>query len=219
LIEMNDRTCIVTRQTREPDELLRFVAGPDGSVVPDIRRKLPGRGCWVTADRDHVERAAGKNLFARALKADVTVPPDLARMIDGLISSAALGVLGLARKAGAVALGAAKVDGAVRSGKAAAVLHATEASEDGVRKLAQARRATKLAGGPDIPAFKLFSVAELGLALGATNVIHAAVLASEAGTAALKRLAALDRYRTGFDDRPASIAPELENTTPAKDME
>lgn len=216
---MNDRTCIVTRQTREPDALLRFVAGPDGAVVPDIRRKLPGRGCWVTADRDHVERAAGKNLFARALKTNVKAPPDLGRMVDGLLASAALGVLGLARKAGAVALGAAKVDGAIRSGRAVAVLHAMEASDDGVRKLAQARRATELAGGPDIPAFKLFSEAELGLALGATNVIHAAVLASEAGTAALKRVVALDRYRTGIDDRPASIAPELEDVTPAKDME
>ncbi len=216
---MNDRTCIVTRQAREPEALLRFVAGPDGQVVPDIRRKLPGRGCWVTADRDHVERAAAKNLFARALKTGVKVSPDLGQMVDGLLSSAALGVLGLARKAGAVALGASKVDGAVRSGKAAAVLHAHEASDDGVRKLTQARRATKLAGGPDIPAFKLFSEAELGLALGATNVIHAAVLASEAGTAALRRVVALDRYRTGLDYHPASIAPESEDMTPAKDME
>lgn len=216
---MNDRTCIVTRRPREPEALLRFVAGPDGSVVPDIRRKLPGRGCWVTADRDHVERAAKKNLFARALKTKVVVPPDLGRTVDNLLSSAALGVLGLARKAGSVALGAAKVDGAVRAGRAAAVLHATEASDDGVRKLDQARHATKLAGGPDIPAFKLFSEAELGLALGATNVIHAAVLASEAGKAALKRVAALDRYRAGFPDDPETIAPVLEDLTPAKDME
>ena len=216
---MNDRTCIVTRQTREPEALLRFVAGPDGSVVPDIRRKLPGRGCWVTADRAHVERAAGKDAFSRALKVRVSVPSDLAAMVDRLLSASALGALGLARKAGSVALGAAKVEGAVRAGKACAIVHAAEASDDGVRKLAQARRATSLAGGPDIPAFKLFSEAELGLALGATNVIHAAVLASEAGKAALKRVVALDRYRTGYPDRPASIAPELENKTPVKDME
>ncbi|MBO6717791.1 MAG: RNA-binding protein [Rhizobiaceae bacterium] len=214
---MNDRTCIVTRQTLEPDLLLRFVAGPDGSVVPDIKRRLPGRGCWVTADRDHVDRAAGKNHFARALKAGVTVSPGLGQLVDDLLVAAALGALGLARKAGAVALGAAKVDSAVRTGKSAAVLHAREASDDGVRKLAQARHATAEAGGPDIPAFKLFSEAELGLALGATNVIHAAVLATEAGRAALKRVAALDRYRAGI--QPSSIAPELEDKAPAKDME
>lgn len=216
---MNDRTCIVTRQAREADALLRFVAGPDGSVVPDIKRKLPGRGCWVTADRVSVDRAAAKNLFSRALKTGVTVPPELGHMVDRLLATATLGALGLARKAGLVALGAAKVDSAVRSGKAAAVFHAAEASEDGVRKLAQARHATKSAGGPDIPAFRLFSETELGLALGATNVIHAALLASEAGKAALRRAVALDRYRTGFDTPAAASAPEPEQTTPTKDTE
>ena len=194
---MNDRTCIVTRQAREPDGLLRFVAGPDMSVVPDIKRTLPGRGCWVTAERSFVEQAAKKKLFARALKQEVTTPADLGEMVDRLLSRAALGALGLARKAGQVALGAAKVDAAVRSGKALAVLHAFEASEDGVRKITQARRSVAYAGGPDIPAHKLFSEAELGLALGGTNVIHAALLAGEAGKAALKRTVALDRYRGG----------------------
>jgi uncharacterized protein len=194
---MNDRTCIVTRQAGEPDGLLRFVAGPDMSVVPDIKRTLPGRGCWVTAERSFVEQAAKKKLFARALRQDVTVADDLGETVDSLLSRAALGSLGLARKAGQVALGAAKVEASVRSGKALAVLHAHEAADDGVRKVAQARRSVAYAGGPDIPAHKLFAEAELGLALGATNVIHAALLAGEAGKAALKRLVALDRYRGG----------------------
>lgn len=194
---MNDRTCIVTRQAGEPDGLLRFVAGPDMTVVPDIKRSLPGRGCWVTAERSFVEQAAKKKLFARALKQDVTVPDDLGGMVDLLLSRAALGSLGLSRKAGQVALGAAKVESAVRSGKAVAVLHAVEAADDGIRKMAQARRSVAYAGGPDIPAYKLFPEAELGLALGATNVIHAALLAGEAGKAALKRFIALDRYRGG----------------------
>lgn len=194
---MNDRTCIVTRQVGEPDGLLRFVAGPDMSVVPDIKRTLPGRGCWVTAERSFVEQAARRKLFARALKQEVTVPADLGEMVDRLLARAALGALGLARKAGQVALGAAKVEAAVRSGKAVCVLHAREAAADGMRKLAQARRAVVYAGGPDIPAHKLFSETELGLALGATNVIHAALLAGEAGKAALKRMVALDRYRGG----------------------
>jgi predicted RNA-binding protein YlxR (DUF448 family) len=194
---MNDRTCIVTRQAGEPDGLLRFVAGPDMSVVPDIRRNLPGRGCWVTAERRFVDEAVRRKLFARTLKQEVTVPADLGEMVDRLLARAALGSLGLARKAGQVALGAAKVEAAVRSGKALAVLHAREAADDGIRKMTQARRAVVFAEGPDIPAYKLFPEAELGLALGATNVIHAALLAGEAGKAALKRMVALDRYRGG----------------------
>ena len=107
---MNDRTCIVTRRTGTADDLIRFVVGPDGSVVPDIRRKLPGRGCWVAAERVHVERAAAKGAFARAFKREVTVPENLGALVDALLSASARGALGLARKAGSVALGAAKIE-------------------------------------------------------------------------------------------------------------
>ena len=217
--EMNDRTCIVTRRPAEPDELIRFVVGPDKAVVPDLKRNLPGRGCWVTADREHVDKAAKKGLFPRALKSEVTVPPDLGGMVDRLLARSALGALGLARKAGVVALGATKVEASVRSGAALLVLHADEASEDGLRKIAQARRATAHAGGPEIMAYKLFSEQELGLALGGTNVIHAAVLAGDAGRSAEKRTVALDRYRGGSPDELAMFAAIADENEAAEDME
>ena len=87
--DMNDRTCIVSRKARPAEDLIRFVAGPDGMVVPDLKRKLPGRGCWVTADRAHVDKAAEKNLFARALKTSVTPPDNLGELVDVLLSKAA----------------------------------------------------------------------------------------------------------------------------------
>lgn len=216
---MNDRTCIVTRQAGEPEGLIRFVVGPDASVVPDIKRKLPGRGCWVTAERRYVDEAARKNLFKRAFKADVTVPPDLGAMVENILVQHALGALGLARKAGVLALGAAKVEASVRSGEATLVLHAHEAQADGVRKISQARRATVHLGGPAIPAYKLFSEAELGLALGGANVIHAAVLAGDAGKAALKRVVALDRYRGGSPDDGLGLATIESVDGALKDME
>lgn len=216
---MNDRTCIVTRQSAEPDALIRFVAGPDARIFPDLRRKLPGRGCWVTADREHVEKAVARKLFARALKADVVVPDDLPGMVEALLAQLALGSLGLARKAGKVLMGATQVDKAVRAGEAAIVLHAFSASDDGVRKIEQARRATVHLGGPRIAAYKLFSDAELGLALGGTNVIHAAVLAGDAGRAAVKRLVALDRYRGGSPDNQAMNAAVASIEGAAEDME
>lgn len=216
---MNERTCIVTRKAGAPDDLIRFVVGPDSALVPDLKRNLPGRGCWVTADRLHVERAAAKKLFGRALKTDVKIPMDLGDLVDRLLAKAALGSLGLARKAGAIALGAAKVESAARSGEALAVLHSHEASADGVRKLAQARRATAGLGGPEIPDYKLFSEAEIGLALGGANVIHAAVLASDAGKAALKRIVALHRYRGGTPTDFATIAAVAEDEMAAEDTE
>jgi predicted RNA-binding protein YlxR (DUF448 family) len=216
---MNDRTCIVARRPAEPDELIRFVVGPDRAVVPDLKRNLPGRGCWVTADREHVDKAAKKGLFARAFKSEVSVPSDLGGMVDRLLAKSALGALGLARKAGVVALGATKVEASVRSGAALLVLHAAEASEDGLRKIAQARRATAHAGGPEIRAYKLFSEPEMGLALGGTNVIHAAVLAGDAGRAAEKRMVALDRYRGGSPDELAMFAAIADGNDAAEDME
>jgi ribosomal protein L7Ae-like RNA K-turn-binding protein len=173
----------------------------------------------VTADRVNVDKAAKKNLFARAFKAEVVLPPDLGAMVDNVLAKLALGSLGLARKAGAVALGATKVEASVRSGAAVLVLHADEASEDGLRKISQARRATAYAGGPQIPAYKLFSEAELGLALGGTNVIHAAVLAGDAGKAVQKRMVALDRYRGGSPEDQAMLAAIADEIDAAEDME
>lgn len=217
--QMNDRTCIVTRRQYQPGELIRFVLGPDKSVVPDIKRSLPGRGCWVSADRETVEKAAKKGAFARAFKAEVKLPPDLGAMVDNVLAKSALGSLGLARKAGMVALGATKVEASVRSGAGLFVLHAAEASEDGLRKITQARRATAYAGGPQIAAYKLFSEAELGLALGGTNVIHAAVLAGDAGRAVQKRMVALDRYRGGSPDERAMFAAIADEVDAAEDLE
>ena len=53
------RLCAVSRVHKPPEELIRFVAGPDGAIVPDLARRLPGRGVWVDATREAVDAAAG----------------------------------------------------------------------------------------------------------------------------------------------------------------
>ncbi len=192
---MNDRTCIVTRESGPAEGLIRFVAAPDGSVVPDLKRTLPGRGCWVTATRARVDEAAKKQIFKRALKEDVTASPELGALVDGLLVKSALGSLSLARKAGQLTTGSAKIDAAIRSGEATLVLHSTDAAADGVRKLNQARKAVASGGGPVIPSHTLFTTAQMDLALGGVNVIHAAALAGSAGENLKKRIAALTQFR------------------------
>jgi uncharacterized protein len=192
---MNERTCIVTRTSGTADELIRFVAAPDGNVVPDLKRQLPGRGCWVTATRARIDEAVKKNLFKRGLKEDVTASPDLGGLVDGLLIKSALGSLGLARKAGQIVTGSAKVEAAVRGKEAILILHASDAALDGVRKIDQARKAVAYGGGPDIPSLAPFASLQMDLALGGTNVIHAAALAGSAGENLKKRIAALARYR------------------------
>jgi hypothetical protein len=195
LSALNDRTCIVTRKAGGRAGLIRFVAAPDGTVAPDLRGVLPGRGCWVTADRTTVALAVRRKLFARALKADVTPAPDLAERVEVLLAKSALGSLGLLRKAGSLLTGSAKVEDAVRRGRAAFVLHATDGAEDGIRKITQARRAVVALEGPDTPAFALFSSAEMSLAFGAENVIHAAAVAGGSAKGAAEKLSALALYR------------------------
>lgn len=210
---MNERSCIVTRKSGDAEELVRFVAAPDGTVTPDLKRRLPGRGCWVTARRDLLERASAKH-FARALKTEVSVPADLADRVERLMMEQILGQLGLARKAGQLVLGAVKTEAAARSGHAAMVLHAEDAAADGVRKIAQARHAAEAGGSAPIAAFRGFSSAQLGAALGGENVNHAAILANGANGGLLKRLKALMRYRG------ETVAQRTDGAeTPTKDTE
>ena len=200
---VNGRTCIVTRANGSPDDLIRFVAAPDGRIVADLKRRLPGRGCWVTAERSVVEKAAGKKLFGRALRAEVRVPQDLGGEIDRLLASDLLGMMGLARKAGQLVGGAAKVDRAVRAGSAVAVFHATDAAADGIRKISQARSARAWQTGTDeIPAFSLVDAEEMKAALGEGALIHCAALAGQAGEGVVKRAMRLDRYRHGLRTTP-----------------
>ena len=177
LAEANrERRDIVTGQVMEETRLIRFVAGPDGVVVPDLARKLPGRGLWVAAERASIETAAKKGLFARAAKAKIQAPPDLANLVESLLKRRLLSGLGLARRAGDLTSGFEKVSAAITAGKAAWLIEASDGAADGRRKLwAKTRKRV-----PPTPIFGLFAAEELGLALGGENVIHTAFLAGRA---------------------------------------
>jgi predicted RNA-binding protein YlxR (DUF448 family) len=201
--EPTERTCIVSRETKPIGDLLRFVLGPDGTVVPDLKRTLPGRGVWVSATRTAVATAVKKRLFGRGFGEEATADPDLPDLVERLLTDAALGTLGLARKAGHLAVGFAKVEAAAKSGEAIGLVHASEAAPDGISKLAAALR-RRPDGGVDIPVVRSFTGAQLDLALGRSNVVHAAVLAGRAGAIFLERHKALERYRNGMADAVAA---------------
>ena len=187
-----ERTCIATRQVLPQAAMIRFVAAPDGSVVPDLRQRLPGRGVWVTASAGAVAEAVRRKAFARGLKAKAVAAPGLADEVGELLRREALQALALANKAGAVICGAAKIEGGARKGFVALV-HASDASAQGVEKL---ERAVRSAGRdrPAIPAIRLFSGAELSLSLGREHVIHAALVAGGPAGNVLRRARAADQY-------------------------
>jgi predicted RNA-binding protein YlxR (DUF448 family) len=201
--EMSGRMCIVTREKseRNSDDFIRFVAAPDGTVMADLKRDLPGRGCWVKAEKAIVEKAVTKKLFARALKREVIVPPSLADDLDKLLAQQLAGMMNLSRKAGQFITGSSKVDTAIRSGQAIAVFHASDAAADGVRKIDQARKAWHLGmeTEAEIPSFRLFKMAEMEVLMGQNAFIHAAALAGQAAEGVVRRANLLEWYRNGKD--------------------
>jgi predicted RNA-binding protein YlxR (DUF448 family) len=191
-----ERLCASTGKVRPIDDMIRFVVSPEGSAVPDLKQRLPGRGVWITATRTALGEAIARKAFARSFKRDVRVASDLLDSTDRLLERGALDALAIAYKARRVVAGFAKVEAALVDGDAVALLHASDAGPDGVRKLnATARRNSDDHGS--IAVLAAFTSAQLDLALGRSNVVHAALLAGPESKAVLARLARVERFRTG----------------------
>jgi uncharacterized protein len=197
--ELPERRCLVTREVKERDRMIRFVLDPAGQVVPDVDGRLPGRGMWLSADRNVLNRAIAANLFARAARARAQVRADLAEQVERLLVSRALDCLGLARRAGQVAMGFDQVRACLRSSSAAVLIAAADSAPDGRRKLRQL--------APGVPVITAFSKAELGAALGREGIVHVAV--APGGLA--RRLIGSVRRLAGF--RAGVMAPAADGTT------
>ena len=190
-----ERMCVATRTVRPVADLIRFVIGPDGEAVPDLKHKLPGRGVWVTATQSALEDAIKRKAFGRGFKQDVRLPADLVARTEQLLVRSALEALAIAGKASLVVAGFAKVEAALEHKDVTALLHAAEAAADGVRKLDSAlRRAPRV---ESIPVIQILTSEQLDLALGRPNVVHAALLAGPSSDTVLARLRRLERFRTG----------------------
>jgi predicted RNA-binding protein YlxR (DUF448 family) len=203
-----ERTCIVTRKVRDPAQMIRFVLAPDGSVVPDLKRRLPGRGVWASASAKMVEEAVRRRLFARAFKAEAKASPDLASELDKALLDDLRRALSLANKAGAVTTGFTKVEAAIGKGQLAALIHAQDAAPDGRRKLAGALRKQYGETIFAIPIIDQLSSDELDMALGRVHVIHAALLTGAGSDGCLACWRRLQAYRGIGED--AELAPDLD---------
>lgn len=192
------RTCVVTRDQKPPEELIRFVPSPDGHIVPDVARRLPGRGVWVTAERVHVAEAVKRKAFAKSLKRQVSVPPDLPDMVERLLVKRAMDALSLANKAGLVTTGFTRIEAAIAAGSVAALLHGQEAAADGAGKLDRRFQAACKQIGKPAPVIQELTVEQMSLALGRSNVVHAALSAGGATTNFLNEVGRVTRYRSGL---------------------
>ena len=161
------RRCVGTRGARPAEALIRFVVGPDATLVPDLGGRLPGRGLWVSADRAILGKALARNQFAKAARAPVQAPADLPERIEGLLVQRCLDRVGLARRAGGLVVGFDQVEDWLRHGRCGLVLCARDGAAEGRRRI------EALAG--DVPVVVAFDRAELGRAVGRDEVVHVGV--------------------------------------------
>lgn len=169
-----DRTCIVTGQVLPRTRMVRFVKGPDGSVVADLDHGLPGRGLWVAARGDALDQAASGRHFARAQRGPVEVPADLRRQVESGLAVRAQGLIGLARRAGAAVAGFEKTRAALKGSRVHLLITARDGAADGRAKLS--------ALAPDCLRAEGLTATELGVVFGRDHAVHVAV--TDAGLAA-----------------------------------
>ena len=194
---LTERMCIVTRAVKDEPALLRFVRGPDGSAVPDLARKLPGRGVWVSLNRAVLGEAIRRKLFSKGFGAETTADASLPDLVGRLLRQVCLSYMSLAKKAGDGVTGFMKVEEMLGRERAKLLFHAREAQPDGCRKL------DKLAA-PGMERVTLFTLDELDLAFGRSNVVHAAVAK---GGLAEKLLIAVRRIET-YEAQPGPEGSE-----------
>jgi uncharacterized protein len=178
------RTCIVTGETMTPERMIRFVIGPSidggaGDVVPDLARRLPGRGMWLKAERAMVEQAIAKKAFARAARAAVKAAPDLPQRIETLLLDRVLEDLSRARRAGRAVAGFVKVEQMIGRRRAGLVLVASEADGDGLAKLEATGVAIE----------RLGDAALLGGVFGRDQAVYVAVARDDAAGHFIHRIA------------------------------
>lgn len=185
-----ERKCVATGESQPKSGLIRFVAGPDGQVVPDIAEKLPGRGTYVSADRDALALAAKKKLFARGLKTQVTVPDDLMEQIETQLARRVVDLISLARKSGDAVAGYEKVKTWLDMERARVLIQASDGSDRGKSKLST----------PHFGRYIGWMTAdELGRAFGRQTVIHAALASGGLGARVVEEAQRLRGVRMTSD--------------------
>ena len=183
------RRCIVSGERLPKSGMVRFVVGPDNMVVPDVAGRLPGRGIWLSADRNIIKTACGRNLFSYAARRQVGFSDELADQVEALLVRRCTEFLGLARRAGQAVAGFVKVKGWLREGRAAVLIAASDGAADGRNKLRRSARG--------LPEIEVLRATELGIAFGRDEVVHAALAAGGLAKGFVETAGRLSGFRCG----------------------
>ncbi len=190
-----ERRCVVTGETGPKAGLVRFVVGPDDTIVPDVAGRLPGRGIWVSAERAVLERAVAKRMFSKGAKRPVAVPEGLVAQVEAALLRRLQDAIAMARKAGGAVAGYEKVRAMLDRGEAQVLLQAADGSERGKGKLSTPE------GGRWIG---FLTTEELGRAFGRDRVVHAAVASGTLARRIVEEAARLQGIRRMDGGEPAA---------------
>ena len=182
------RRCLVSRAALPVDQLIRFVVGPDRTIVPDIDGRLPGRGLWLRAQRETVEAAVDGKHFAKAAHAPIKIETGLADRVEVLLSQRCLNIVGLARRSSDAVAGFEKVRALLKKRKSAVLFVANDGGNDGRRKM--------LSVGGNVAVIDLFSSTELGHVFGREKTVFAAVIEGGLATLLVRETSRLKGFRS-----------------------
>lgn len=187
------RRCILTRKSLPTSRLVRFVVAPDSTIVPDIAEKLPGRGLWLRAERDIIDRACSTDLFAKASGEKVTPPTDLSNRLEQLLATRCFDLIGLARRAGQAVSGYEKVRGALRGsgaqrGAGATLLIASDGPADAAPRMEALTRGAVI--------LQTFDGAELGAVFGRERAVYAVIARGQFADRLVAEISRLEGFRS-----------------------
>jgi predicted RNA-binding protein YlxR (DUF448 family) len=214
-----ERRCVITGEVSPAEQLVRLALGPDGGIAPDVLGKAPGRGAWIGVTRADLETAQAKGKLkgglARALhEGQFVIPDDLGARIEAQLQRATLDRLGLESRSGTLLSGNEKIETAARKGQVRLLLHASDAGEDGRKKLAQAWRVGEDDEGSGREGLVLpVDRGTLSMALGRENAVHLAMIDARAAARVLAHLSrwqfftGWSRDATNRDSDPQQPSP------------
>jgi len=196
-----ERKCILSGDRAPREALLRLAVSPEGLVLPDVHARAPGRGAWIGVTRAELEKALAngnlKSAMARAFRgAPLSIPADLPDLIEAALLRALTERLGLEMRAGNLLAGSDRIGEQARAGRVRWLGHASDAGEDGCRKLDQAWRVGREAEGSGLAGARLpLDRATLSVALGRDNVVHMALTQAAAAERVASLISRLERFQ------------------------
>ncbi|MEW5848991.1 MAG: DUF448 domain-containing protein [Myxococcota bacterium] len=202
-----ERQCAACRRRAPASRLLRFAPGPKHQLAVDVYRRLPGRGAHTCPAPTCIKNAVERGAFSRSLHEPVVCrAEELIPSAAEALAERAEKLLGLSRRQGAVRIGADETERSLTSQRAHLLLVATDAAERTRRHAVDAARHV------GVPVVDAPPMAQLGAAVGKTDVAVMTVESLELADEIRWHLEAVRALRATVESPPAARTAQAVET-------